>query len=54
VQLQWGWVFLIGGAVLLQTALLMRSKRPPREAYISGSVSDLLKAIRSLIQTQPD
>ncbi|MCX5964404.1 MAG: type IV pilin-like G/H family protein [Cyanobacteria bacterium] len=38
VQLQWGWVFLIGGAVLLQAALLMRSKRPPREAYIATLV----------------
>lgn len=38
VQLQWGWVFLIGGAVLLQAALLLRSKRPPREAYIATLV----------------
>jgi len=38
VQLQWGWVFLIGGAVLLQAALLMQSKRPPREAYIATLV----------------
>ena len=38
VQLQWGWVFLIGGAVLLQVALLRRSKRPPREAYIATLV----------------
>lgn len=38
VQLQWGWVFLIGGAVLLQAALLKRSKRPPREAYIATLV----------------
>jgi hypothetical protein len=38
VQLQWGWVFLIGGAVLLQAALLRRSKRPPRKAYIATLV----------------
>jgi type II secretory pathway pseudopilin PulG len=38
LQLQWGWIFLIGGAALLQVALLMRSKRPPREAYIATLV----------------
>lgn len=38
LQLQWGWIFLIGGAVLLQAALLTRSKRPPREAYIATLV----------------
>jgi Type IV pilin-like G and H, putative len=38
LQLQWGWIFLIGGAALLQVALLMRSRRPPREAYIATLV----------------
>jgi hypothetical protein len=38
LQLQWGWVFLIGGAVLLQVTLLKRSNRPPREAYIATLV----------------
>ncbi len=38
LQLQWGWIFLIGGAASLQVALLMRSKRPPREAYIATLV----------------
>jgi hypothetical protein len=38
LQLQWGWFFLIGGAILLQVALMMRSKRPPREAYVATLV----------------
>ena len=50
VQLQWGWIFLIGGAVLLQIALLTRSKRPPRAAYIATLVV-LGLVITSLLAT---
>ncbi|MFM2430531.1 MAG: hypothetical protein RLZZ511_1744 [Cyanobacteriota bacterium] len=50
LQLQWGWFFLLGGAVLLQVALWRRSKRPPREAYIA-TVVVLGLVIASVIAT---